>query len=302
VVSLYNEGGGPAPPPGENEYPVADLSAGEPYEGSVNSPVFFNGSESYDPDGVITEWRWTFGDATTGSGEAVQHQYSTPGTFTVILTVVDVKGAIDTDSTSCVITEESTPQTNTPPNRPTISGSIYGSKNVGYDFTVVSTDADFDAIRYFISWGDQSPDENTSLLLSSGAPHTFRHRWTEPGIYTVTAWASDGTSASPASSLTIFIDVKYTGDLGFLINEDGDGLYDRFFCNSTKKETSVEKQESGLYLIDCDGDGSWDHSYNPATSMLSLYTPRTPGFELMVVLCAVAGVLVLRRLRRRDRW
>lgn len=55
--------------------------------------VNFDASGSFDSDGSITEYRWDFGDETTGSGTAVIHQFA-PGSFPVTLTLVDNKGGI----------------------------------------------------------------------------------------------------------------------------------------------------------------------------------------------------------------
>jgi PKD repeat protein len=51
--------------------------------------VTFDASFSYDPDGVITDWLWEFGDGTDGAGEIITHTYSTSGAYDVELTVVD---------------------------------------------------------------------------------------------------------------------------------------------------------------------------------------------------------------------
>ncbi|PNX52461.1 MAG: hypothetical protein BV458_09490, partial [Thermoplasmata archaeon M9B2D] len=48
-----SDGGGGWVPP-ENKKPIANASAGEPYEGFVNRTILFDGSRSYDPDGFIT--------------------------------------------------------------------------------------------------------------------------------------------------------------------------------------------------------------------------------------------------------
>ena len=37
--------------------------------------VYFNGTESYDPDGSLVNWRWSFGDGNYGTGESVDHVY-----------------------------------------------------------------------------------------------------------------------------------------------------------------------------------------------------------------------------------
>jgi PKD repeat protein len=58
----------------------------------------FDGSGSSDPDGDLTSWSWTFGDGASGTGESVTHEYGSPGSRTVTLTVTDAGGR--TDSTT----------------------------------------------------------------------------------------------------------------------------------------------------------------------------------------------------------
>ncbi len=67
------------------------------YGSDINPPVgqtvFFDGSRSYDPDGYIVSWSWSFGDGSTGFGPQVSHAYSSPGNFDVNLTVYDNSGS-----------------------------------------------------------------------------------------------------------------------------------------------------------------------------------------------------------------
>ena len=64
-----------------------------PYIGDTIRPMEFDASASYDEDGYIVSWNWSFGDQMTESGETVDHQYTSAGTqgksYTVILTVID---------------------------------------------------------------------------------------------------------------------------------------------------------------------------------------------------------------------
>lgn len=63
----------------------------------VSKQVTFDGSDSYDPDGTITEWRWDPGDGTGYLyGEVVSHTYSSAGDYTVTLRVTDNGGATAT--------------------------------------------------------------------------------------------------------------------------------------------------------------------------------------------------------------
>lgn len=57
----------------------------------VGQVVVFDGSASTGQVPLVS-WKWEFGDGISASGEIVQHTYTTPGTFTVRLTVTDQRG------------------------------------------------------------------------------------------------------------------------------------------------------------------------------------------------------------------
>jgi len=80
----------------QNEDPVA-LFSWEP-EGPVAGEVIaFDARASYDPDDdKIVEYRWRFGDGTSGKGRFVEHSYVSSETFTVSLTVKDARGGEST--------------------------------------------------------------------------------------------------------------------------------------------------------------------------------------------------------------
>ena len=59
----------------------------------INQVITFDATNSSDPDGSIVKYEWEFGDGTTGNGKIVTHAFSTPGTYTVKLTVTDNDGA-----------------------------------------------------------------------------------------------------------------------------------------------------------------------------------------------------------------
>jgi len=65
---------------------------GGPYKGIAGSDIKFTGSGSYDPDGVISQYLWDFGDKTTGDTAKPVHKYSAEGTYNVTLTVKDGTG------------------------------------------------------------------------------------------------------------------------------------------------------------------------------------------------------------------
>ncbi|MBN1280772.1 MAG: hypothetical protein JXA00_03900 [Candidatus Thermoplasmatota archaeon] len=78
----------------------------------------------------------------------------------------------------------------TSPTAPSITGPSQGKVNVEYDYTVVATDAQDDAVFYYIDWGDTT---NSGWLgpYDAGASIAVSHTFTKKGTYTITAMARD---------------------------------------------------------------------------------------------------------------
>jgi PKD repeat protein len=72
--------------------PPTAVATANPTSGPASLAVAFSGTGSSDPDGDPLSYSWSFGDGTTGSGAAVSHTYSTPGSYTATLTVNDSHG------------------------------------------------------------------------------------------------------------------------------------------------------------------------------------------------------------------
>jgi trimeric autotransporter adhesin len=190
--SSGSSGGGITPPSDPiNEKPVANASAGEPYQGYVNAEITFDGSNSYDLMGTSPAGSGSFGDNTNGTGEIVKHIYSKPGTYNVTLTVTDNKGATDTTTTVCIIS-----QPNRPPTQPVITGPTKGPKNTKYTYTAVSTDPDNDTLQYTFDWGDPLYQSQSSGFLPSGTSFSASNSWVAAGRYDVTVTVTDNQTMS----------------------------------------------------------------------------------------------------------
>jgi len=84
-----------SPPVASFDYSPATIVAG--------NPVFFDGTASTDPDGLIEMNSWDFGDGTTGSGATIIHHYPRPGSYVVTLTVTDDRGGTSSVSRELVV-------------------------------------------------------------------------------------------------------------------------------------------------------------------------------------------------------
>lgn len=73
--------------------PVANFVI-DPEVGDTTTVFRFDASSSFDQDGFITGYSWTFGDGGSSGGEVAQHQFSTAGTYPIKLTVVDNNGKL----------------------------------------------------------------------------------------------------------------------------------------------------------------------------------------------------------------
>lgn len=85
-----------------NQLPTAD------YDVNINllSVSFFD--QSTDSDGNITAWFWDFGDGNSSTQANPTHHYTTDGNYSVVLSVTDDNGAIDSVSQSITVTSPPT--------------------------------------------------------------------------------------------------------------------------------------------------------------------------------------------------
>jgi len=81
-----------------NRPPVAD--AGLDLACCVDEKNYFDASPSTDPDGDKLTYSWDFGDGQKGNGVKVDHAYTKPGIYKVVLTVDDNSGTECSKSTA----------------------------------------------------------------------------------------------------------------------------------------------------------------------------------------------------------
>jgi len=276
-----------------NTPPVANISV-DSNLAFVGESIRFDGSGSTDEEGNITSWTWDFDDGSTGMGSIVTHSFSTTGLFEVSLTVADEEN--ETDTCHVLISVE---QANRAPEITEFSGPEEGSVDVSYEFTVSASDADNNTIHFIVDWDDNTEPEITDEIEQNESI-TLNYSWNSPGFYTIQVYAEDDENASSSTvEKEIQIDVRYCLDVGYFIDDDADGVYDRLFCNETQEVTDLG-YDSGMYKLDTNGDGEWDYSYEDGN--LASLSPKTedetPGFPI-VFLLLVIGLFVTVGYRKR---
>ena len=148
--------------------------------------IYFNASDSHDPDGYIVSYFWDFGDETYATGVTADHSYTEEGTYTVTLTVTDDDGATaSADATK--IAGNRSPVANF-----TESAEIVLT-SVAIDFDASSShDPDGYIASYFWDFGD----ENNATGV------TADHAYTDDGVYIVALTVTDNDGATSTATST----------------------------------------------------------------------------------------------------
>nr|WP_269779424.1 PKD domain-containing protein [Propioniciclava soli] len=81
-----------------NVAPVASFTAAK-----QGLALAVDGSASSDADGSVASYAWDFGDGQTDAGATAQHAYAAAGSYTVMLTVTDNKGATATTTRAVTV-------------------------------------------------------------------------------------------------------------------------------------------------------------------------------------------------------
>jgi len=158
---------------------------------------------------------------------------------------------------------------NTPPYAPVISGTMMGKKGESYDYEFVSIDIDGDDLQYNITWGDGN--SNTTNFYPNATVVTKSHSFSIAGVYKISVYAFDNNTKSNTTFFEVLISACWVKEKGYLIDYDGDEVYEMFYSNATDGETDTEKRKDGKYLVNEDGDGEWDFVYEIETDTMAPY-------------------------------
>jgi len=177
---------------GENRAPTADFSSNAPKE--AGEPVSFT-NKSNDPDGLIVEIKWDFGDGKTSTNKNPTHTFDKAGNYTVTLEVIDDDGASSKISKNVEIkTKNQPPQCSFHSNDPKKKGHV-----VRFWPSFEDTDGRVVKLRWDFGNGATITDNHPG---TDSVEYTYDH----PGDYKVTLSAFDdrGAASSFSKIITIF--------------------------------------------------------------------------------------------------
>lgn len=173
----------------DNQNPTASFVY-SPTNPTAAEDVYFNASDSNDPDGNIVSYEWDFGDGSTAKGVSVSHKYTDAGTYTVSLKVTDNTGNTGSVSKTLTISGNQIPTAAFvySPLSPTPGENVYFNASG-------SSDPDGTIVSFQWDMGDGS--------TRSGEKTT--HRYSEPGTYTVLLVVTDNSGNTGSTGKTITV-------------------------------------------------------------------------------------------------
>jgi PKD repeat protein len=205
-----------------NQPPIAN--AGGPYSANVGTPIQFNGAGSSDPDGTIASYTWNFGNGASGAGVNPSYAYSTAGTYTVTLTVIDNMGATTSATTTATVAAVNQPL----PPVANPGGPYSGKAGVAVQFSGAgSSDPDGVVSSYAWSFGDGATGTGVNPM----------HTYATAGTYNVSLTVTDNAGLTNTASTTATITTgttppvanaggPYAGTVGVPVALDGSGSTD----------------------------------------------------------------------------
>ncbi|MDF2449593.1 MAG: hypothetical protein K0R26_2097 [Bacteroidota bacterium] len=171
--------------------------------------TFFDNSVSGNPNDPITNWSWNFGDGTSSTSQNPSHIYTSPGTYSVTLTVSTNGGCTNNTSSSPLVVSAYP--------FPVASFTVNQYEfNLPYD-KLICTNLSTGAVSYNWSFGDGG----TSTAVNP------QYTYSTVGFYNIQLIATSAFGCSDTATVRVSTDASIIFPNAFTPNEDGtnDGYY-----------------------------------------------------------------------------
>lgn len=171
-----------------NEPPYAKLEW-SPSQPDEKEKIAFTAKDSYDIEGPIESYFWSFGDGANATGKEASHSYDYGGEYLILLRVKDKAGS--TNETQTIININSPPIAyfSFNPAGPTTEDTVK------FDATLSSDPNPYGTIKaYEWDYGDNSPVERGKFA---------EHRYKNEGNYTVKLTVIDDKNLKSTQSLQV---------------------------------------------------------------------------------------------------
>ena len=148
----------------------------------------FDATLSYNPNGEIASYLWTFGDGGSDAGPVVDYVYKDNGIYEVTLTIFDADGKTDSISMSIqALNPIPTAEFSYSP-RSTMEDELVVSASEWVTFDAAQSSDDDEVVSYEWNFGDGNEEEGQIV----------EYRWLWPGTYNVvlTVTDNDGDSST----------------------------------------------------------------------------------------------------------
>jgi PKD repeat protein len=205
---------------------------------------------------AITGRSWTFGDGETSTAVSGTHTYAAPGTYPVVLTVVDANGLSDSESTS--VTAAAPPPENAAPD----AAFDYACVELACAFTDRSTDSDGVITAWSWAFG-------TAGTAGTASPS---FEFPSAGTYQVSLTVSDDDGAT--STVTRTVEVRTAIHSAFIAASTGGGNRTWKATVVTAVHTAGEQPLPGATVV-VSWSGAWTKAASCVTNSQGQCTFRT---------------------------
>ncbi len=168
-----------------------------------NASDFFSATNAL--GGNISNWYWTFGDATNGNGQSASHTYAAPGSYSISHWVA-IDNGCNSDTVTKNILVNPLPVANFTP-------GTAACKGTGTLFTDQSIPGAGNIVSWTWNFGDGKPDS----LISNGQP--FLYRFDSVKTYQVSLSVLTDKGCVSATPYTLSVQVNPTPEAGFISPE-----------------------------------------------------------------------------------